>query len=227
MTGTGPAACTDGTADAFPCSRISLAKRVTLDELGASSSKDSWGWVDPEDGREYALIALNNRLSIVDVTLPAEPRVMGHVPTNTVASGWRDVKVFENHAFIVADNAGAHGMQVFDLRRVRGISESTTFSPDIVYGEFGSAHNIAINEASGFAYVVGSNTCAGGLHMIDIRVPINPLFAGCHNANGDTHDVLCVNYAGPDTEHLGKEICFGSNEDKVAVVDNFIKKTLR
>ena len=43
------------------------------------------------------------------------------------------------------------------------------------------AHNIVINEDSGFAYATGSNggddTCGGGLHMIDIHDPENPQFA--------------------------------------------------
>ena len=224
-TGTGPANCIDGSADAFSCSGISLAKRVTLETLGGSTGNDSWGWVDSFEEREYALMGLDNGIAIVDVTEPSAPVLKGHVPTNTIASSWRDVKVFDNHAFIVADNAGLHGMQVFDLTRLRGVAEVTAFTPDAVYADFGSAHNIAINEASGFAYVVGSDTCSGGLHMIDISTPVNPLFAGCHTADNYTHDAQCITYAGPDIDHTGKEICIGSNENKVVIVDTTDKNS--
>jgi hypothetical protein len=45
-------------------------------------------------------------------------------------------------------------------------------------------HNIAINEDTGFAYLVGTNTCNGGPHMVDIPEPQQPEFAGCFAADG-------------------------------------------
>ena len=59
-------------------------------------------------------------------------------------------------------------MQVFDLRRLRGLdgSEPVTFDADVVYDGVASAHNVVINEETGFAYVVGAagggETCGGG-----------------------------------------------------------------
>lgn len=214
----GPEACVDGMAGTFPCSGVSLRKRVTVGALGGAAGNDVWGWVDSTTGAEYALVGMDNGTVFVDVSDPANPVVLGRLPTHTVASTWRDIKVYQEHAYIVADRAGNHGMQVFDLTRLRDAIPLQNFIADLVYGDFGSAHNIAIDEASGFAYAVGSNTCGGGLHMIDINIPNNPRFAGCHAA-ADTHDVQCVLYGGPDTEHAGREICVSSNEDHVAVVD--------
>ena len=129
------------------------------------------------------------------------------------------MKVYQDHVYIVADNAGAHGMQVFDLTRLRGLVAPQTFAADVVYGNFENAHNIAINEDTGFAYAVGTNTCAGGLHFIDITTPNNPLFAGCHDLS-DTHDTQCVVYQGPDSDHAGREICVSSNgRDGAEIVD--------
>ncbi len=59
-------------------------------------------------------------------------------------------------------------MQVFDLTRLRGLVAPQTFFADVVYGDFENAHNLAINEDTGFAYAAGTNTCGEGLHMIDI-----------------------------------------------------------
>ena len=67
--------------------------------------------------------------------------------------------------------------------------------------------------------MVGTNTCAGGLHMIDIRKPRKPKFAGCFAGDGYTHDVQCVSYRGPDGAYGGKEICFAANEDTLTIVD--------
>jgi len=68
-------------------------------------------------------------------------------------------------------------------------------------------------------YAVGSDTCAGGLHMVDLNIPTLPQFAGCFDAHGYTHDVQCVVYAGPDQRYQGREVCFASNEDTLTIVD--------
>lgn len=49
--------------------------------------------------------------SFVDVTEPTSPKVLGFLPTHAGAPViWRDVKVYDNHAFIVSESQG-HGMQ--------------------------------------------------------------------------------------------------------------------
>jgi choice-of-anchor B domain-containing protein len=164
-------------------------------------------------------MGLRNGTAFVDVTNPETPVFLGRLPTQTTSSVWRDIKVYRDHAYIVADGAGGHGMQVFDLRRLRGVMAAQGWLPDAVYGDFANAHNLAINEEAGFAYAVGTNTCGGGLHMIDLSEPGNPLFAGCHLVTPDTHDAQCVIYAGPDTNFTGREICFNSNENHVEVAD--------
>ena len=66
--------------------------------------------------------------------------------------------MYNNHACIVADGAGAHGMQGFDLSRLRNVANRpATFEADAHYDGIASAHNIVINEQTGFAYAVGSN----------------------------------------------------------------------
>jgi len=221
--GTGPADCVAGSADGFSCNNIALAKNVTLATLGGTAGNDIWGWTDPLDNTEYVLMGLNNGTTFVRLTDPDNPTVVGRLPTQTSSSVWRDIKVYMNHAYVVADSAGAHGMQVFDLTRLRTGGTGQTFVADVVYGDFGSAHNLAIDESSGFAYVVGSDTCSGGLHMVDIRQPLSPMFAECHSVDGYTHDAQCVAYACPDPDHSGAEICFNSNEGSVAIVDVSIK----
>jgi choice-of-anchor B domain-containing protein len=216
-------ACEDGLAGGFPCHNVDLLERFSNSALGASSGNDSWGWTDPLTGREYALMGLNNGTSFIDITDPEASVLLGKLPTHSGNSVWRDIKVYANHAFIVAE-ATNHGMQVFDLTQLRGLSgPPVTFSETAFYGQFGRAHNIVIDEQSGYAYAVGSRqgtqSCNAGLHMIDIRNPQLPTFAGCFSTDGYTHDAQCTVYTGPDTTHQGKQICFAANEDTITIVD--------
>ena len=209
---TGPDSCNGGMAGDFACSGISLRKRVPNDEMGGGDGNDIWGWVDPMTGNEYAIMGLTNGTAFVDVTDADNPVFLGHLATNTTEAAWRDMKVYVDHAYIVADGAGAHGMQVFDLTRLRSAVPPQNFIADTVYTGFDNAHNLAINEATGFAYAVGTNTFNEGLHIIDISTPNNPLFAGFYS-DADIHDTQCVTYLGPDPDHAGSEICFSSSRD--------------
>lgn len=218
----GPAGCVDGMSDIFPCSGVALAGWLELPEIGGGQGSDSWGWKDELTGRYFALMGRSNGVAFIEVTDPVHPVYLGNLPRppGVPNSVWTDIKTYRDHAFIVGDEVLGHGIQVFDLTRLRQVQQPpVTFTMDAHYTEFNSAHNIFINEQSGFAYATGGETCAGGLHMVDIRQPTQPAFAGCFSADGYTHDVQCVIYRGPDSRYQGREICFASNEDSVTVVD--------
>ena len=216
------ATCTNGQAAGYDCSGVDLQAFLSISDMGGgrqTDGNDIWGWTDPATGKEYALVGLSSGTAFVDISTPTAPVYLGSLATHTSSSSWRDVKVYKNHAYIVSE-AGGHGMQVFDLTQLASVtSPPQTFSETAHYDQFGNAHNIVINEDSGFAYAVGSNSCAGGLHMVDISSPQAPSEAGCFSGDGYTHDAQCVMYTGPDTEHQGKEICVNSNEDTITIVD--------
>jgi choice-of-anchor B domain-containing protein len=174
-----------------------------------------WGWTDPETGKDYALVGTNMGTTIVDISDAKRPVVVGMLPTHSDIGGefWRDIKVYADHAFIVAEYDD-HGMQVLDLTQVRDLDISSgpvTFSETAHYAGIGHSHNVSINEDTGYAYVVGSDECSGGLHMVDISDPANPTFAGCFEDHGYTHDTQCVIYQGPDADYQGRELCFSAN----------------
>ena len=213
--------CENGQADGYPCSNVDLMSRLSLAQLGnPGNANDIWGWVDPVTGDPYALLGLDTGTAFIRITNPEQPVVVGYLPTHSSASLWRDIKTYQNHAFIGSE-AGGHGMQVFDLNQLRDYNGNNpvTFSETAHYGLFGNSHNIVINEESGFAFAVGANDCSGGLHMVNIQNPSNPSYAGCYSQDGYTHDSQCVIYNGPDTEYVGREICFSSNEDTVTITD--------
>jgi choice-of-anchor B domain-containing protein len=211
--------CENGFADGFPCDKYDLQARLTLNEMNAGFSNDSWGWTDPNDGKEYALVGLDNGTAFVDISDPVNIVYLGKLPAHSSSSIWRDLKVYNNYVFVVSE-ANGHGMQVFDLTRLRNvISPPETFTEDAWFGEFGDAHNIVINEDSGYAYVVGAGPFNGGPIFIDISDPVNPVAAGGYSAAGYTHDAQVVNYTGPDNDYTGREIMIASNADEIVIVD--------
>jgi choice-of-anchor B domain-containing protein len=213
--------CENGQADGYPCNNMDLMSRLSLAELGnPSNANDIWGWADSQTGDIYALLGLDTGTAFIRITNPEDPQVIGYLPTHSSASLWRDIKTYQDHAFIVSE-AGSHGMQVFDLNQLRNYDgdNPVNFSETAHYGLFGNSHNIVINEETGFAYAVGCNDCSGGLHMINIQEPASPTYAGCYSEDGYTHDTQCVIYNGVDTDYLGREICFSSNEDTVTITD--------
>ncbi|WP_199232393.1 choice-of-anchor B family protein [Rubrivivax albus] len=216
--------CAGGQADGYPCSKVDLRAFVPKASLGGGTQNlnDIWGWTDPLTGAEIAIVGRTHGTAFVDISVPTAPVLLGFLPSHNGGSdAWRDIKVYADHAFIVADGGGnaSHGLQVFDLRTLRGLPPGGTLSETAHLGTFGPAHNIAINEDTGYAYVVGSNRCSGGLYMVDVSSPQAPAFAGCFSADGYTHDTQCVVYAGPDAAYAGREICVAYNEDTVTVVD--------
>ncbi|PSR00582.1 MAG: hypothetical protein BRD48_00645, partial [Bacteroidetes bacterium QS_9_68_14] len=175
-------------------------------------------------------------MAFVDISDPQNPVYVGELPLtpgDTQPNSWRDAKVYKDHVYVVADNAGDHGMQVFDLTKLREYEpgdEPITYEAGMVYDKVNSAHNVAINKETGYAYIVGASgggqTCGGGLHMVNIQDPMNPTFAGCfadertgRRGTGYSHDAQCIVYDGPDEEFQGQEICFGANETALSIAD--------
>jgi choice-of-anchor B domain-containing protein len=236
--------CAAGKASAFDCRDVDLVAFMPASALGAKRGimiNDMWGWTDPQTGREFAIVGRLDGTAFVEVTDPARPVYLGELPLHAGARPnlWRDMKVYRNHAFIVSDGAGPHGVQVFDLTQLRDVrNPPATFKETAHYDRIHSAHNIAIDEESGFAYTIGNSlggeTCGGGPHMIDIRDPRRPTFAGCWAdtttglaRTGYTHDAQCVVYKGPDTRYRGRQICFNASENALGIADVTDKKAPR
>lgn len=229
--------CEEGKVDAFSCDNVELLSFLPVDAIGGIpgvTAADIWGWTDPETKREYALANRSDGTAFVDITDPVNPIYVGDLPTTpgSVPNIWRDVKTYKNYALIVADNVGDHGMQIFDLTLLRDVENPpVVFEPSALYRGIQSAHNVIVNEETGFAYIVGAdgggNSCGGELHMVDVRDPMNPKFAGCFNhvsIGQGTHDSQCVVYRGPDHRYHGREICFSSNATALSIADVTDKK---
>ena len=227
--------CTGGKVSIFDCNQVDLMSFMPVSAIGGKRGvqlSDVWGYNDPETGHEIVIVGRVDGTAFVDITDPSRPIYLGELPRTAGTPGtfWREIKTYKHYAFIVSDAAPHHGMQVFDLDRLRGVTRPQTFTEDAHYSMASSVHDIAADTVSGYVYLTGSNAggemCGGGLHMVDVRDPLHPKFAGCFSdpqtgrqGTGYTHDAQCVVYHGPTTKYQGRQICFGWNETHLSIAD--------
>ena len=240
--------CKDGKALDFACDNVDLLAFwpsadfggiLSMDPTGQvfSGNSDVWGWTDADTGTEIAMIGHANGTAFFRVNGGTDAEYLGSV-VNTAAQHaiWHDIKTVNDHALIVSESAPNHGMQVVDLSALvdaPAVPAGTPLLPDAIFTGSGSQHNVVTNDDTDFAYIVGgglklrtpiggigiASECDGGLFMIDMADPLNPVDAGCYEGDEYIHDAQCVTYAGPDTRFTGREICATFSEDYMSFVD--------
>lgn len=120
------------------------------------SASGNWGYTTA-DGRRFALTGTSEGLSIVDVTTPADSRVIDLIPGEH--SPWREVKTYRTWAYVTTE--APTGMDIVDLsdpdhpRKVRTWNETFT-----------SAHTLWIDEERGLLYANGTSN---GLRVLDLE----------------------------------------------------------
>ena len=213
--------CDDGFAGSYPCDKINQVAMMSLDGFDADNTNDIWGWTSPATKREYVLLGLDNKTAFIDITTPQYPIYLAFLPTATIASLWRDVKVIDHYAYIVSE-ADMHGLQILDLTQLENltaIGAPHQLDADAYYSGFGHAHNIVADTVNKYVYGVGSDTFQGGLHAVNVSDPLNPAYAGSNAFGGYVHDAQSVTYSGPDANFTGKQITVGFNADRIVVYD--------
>ncbi|EON68990.1 hypothetical protein W97_08248 [Coniosporium apollinis CBS 100218] len=230
--------CKDGRAGEYACDNVDMLDFISHEEMGSTTREgnDVWGWTSP-NGREFGAVGQTDGTAFVEVRPNGELTYLGRLPTQTVPSLWRDMKVIDGYCYIGSEAPG-HGLQVFDMRKLLSIklngndaSGPVTFNiaTDLTawFRGFGSSHNIVAHEEAKMIYAVGTGRrtpCQGGLFMVDVSDPANPTSPGCANQDGYVHDAQCVFYNGPDGKYNGREICFAYNEDTLTIMDVSDKK---
>jgi len=224
--------CVNGlSAGTYPCDGIDMLSRLSLADLGLSTGNDMWGWTDPETRRDYALMGGVEGTTIVDITRPRNPDIVGMLPSHSTIGNafWRDIKVYQNHMYVGSEHAG-HGIQVFDLTEVRGVTgPPVTFSETAVYEGVSNSHNIHINEETGFLYVIGATGLAPGRGPYLLTVDEPSSAAGTYDmsgaafgppfpAGGVSGDIVLVD-DGTGTTTDGCEPLVGFPAGAIALVD--------
>lgn len=148
---------------AFSQLNMSLLGHMTY--TGKGDGSDIWGYVD-EMGNEYALVGMENGVSIVDVTNPTNPNELFWV--NGAQTWWRDLKTWNDKVYIT--NEGGNGLMIIDLAPLPG---STNLSVTNYTGNnypFNTAHNLYIDE-NGYCYIFGSDYGVGGAIILNLNLP--------------------------------------------------------
>jgi choice-of-anchor B domain-containing protein len=216
------------TAGAFNSWNVTFQSQLPLAQIGGGSKGSSlYGWVDPLTQREYAIMGRSNGTAFVDITNPRQPKYVANLPmaAGSVATDWREPKVYGNYAFVGVDNTN-HPIQIVDLTKLRAYSGTPLqLAADRNFRGNGNtltkAHTLAINPQSGFLYAARTDKYSGGIMAIDVRNPLNAFEAGGYSGDGITHETQVVTYRGPDLEHRGKEIAFNSNAKTGSAQDTF------
>lgn len=169
--------------------------------------------------------------AFAEITAEGKLSYLGRLPKYTTAqdSIWREIRGYNNY-MVIGSEAVAHNIQIFDMTKLLDLDPASpkTFSQDDLTGLFtglpnGRTHNVVINAAKNYAVSVGAqprnSSCASGLIFIDLTNPANPTSPGCAAQDGYVHDAQCLPYNGPDTQYVGKDICYGYNEDTLTIYD--------
>lgn len=204
-------------------------------DLGSATGEGSstWGWTSPE-GREFIAVAQADGASFSEVSAEGKLIYLGRLPQYPTAEPiiWREIRGYKNF-IVIGSEAENHGIQIFDMSKLLTLDPANPYTfdnlnPDDLTGYFnelpiGRTHNTVVNEELGYAVAVGAqprtDACRAGLIFIDLSDPANPTTPGCAADDGYVHDAQCVVYRGPDTEFVGRDICYGYNEDTLTIYD--------
>lgn len=194
---------------------------IPLAEMLAEKVNDIASWYDHEQGQSYILAGCDNGTAIYRVLPGGRPMYMGKLPTSSVSSLWRDIKVVQHHAYVVSE-APAHGMQVLNLEALREwhpLDGPLAWAPDTVVGAPSSAHNLIAYEHKNVLIQVGSTFAGGGAVLFDVQNPEAPQLVGTASEWGAFHDGHALKYDGPDMEHAGKDVLFAAGSGKLWILD--------
>jgi len=149
----------------------------------SESGNDVWGYVDPNNGQEYAVFGTRTSTRIYSLEDPANPieraRIMG------ASSTWRDMKQVGQYLYVVADQ-GQDGLLIINMTEAPENITHKFFEVEAVVTNQGIAtadtvrtcHNIYADD-TGFIYLSGCNPGNGGVIILDANEdPENPITVG-------------------------------------------------
>lgn len=155
-------------------------------EFTASHTSNIWGY--EKGGKEYALVGLTGSAghdvacAIVDVTHPSNPVLLHTVPgPNSI---WREIRTWGDYAYITTEAGG--GVTIVDLSQLPASITTKMIT------EVSAIHALHID--NGYLYLYGGDSpvSLGGIYVLDLTDPWNPVFAGRYNANY-VHDGIVRN----------------------------------
>ncbi len=142
----------------------------------------SWSYVAP-GGAEYGLVGGYGGTHIIALGDSTNVRQAAFVPGPQ--SNWREITVIGNHAYVVTEG-GNVGIQVIDLSPLPdSVRMVTSFN-----SRFATGHMIMrdVDVDSPYVYVSGASG-TGGVHIINVSNPAQPVQIGLYDPVYYIHDV--------------------------------------
>ena len=235
----------------YSCNDVALLSHIPLGRFSTkpTSASNLWGYVDPDDNREYAILGLSNGTAVVEVTNPIKPRIVGVVPA--VESQWREVKAmsvynqktgkYDGYVYVVTESV--QGLQIIDLSKL-----PKSVSLIRIDHEIKTAHTLFISNvdfATGivkpgltpYLYLNGANRGdfraahegpGRGLTVFDLKNPKNPQIVGeysdtyVHDIYAQTFDDSRASQCAPG--HNPCEVVFAWTGEDFRIIDYTDKK---
>jgi len=158
----------------YNISLLSVVSPETTNNWYASQTKYAgcYGWHNPVDNREYAIIGSTKGNHFIEVTQPQNPVVRDFVPGASQNSLWREIKTYQQYAYLVSDDNGSK-FQIVDM----------SYLPDsvhVVYNSsalFTKAHTIFVDGNKLYCGGVSVVGVSGAISMMvyDLSNPANPV----------------------------------------------------
>lgn len=186
-------------AQTYPSQNISLLSQANPETMlgwyGYGTKYSSvYGWANPVDNREYAILGGSSGTYFYDVTNPSSPVLSDFVPALPNNALWREFKTYQNYAYLVSDDGGSK-LQIVDM----------SYLPDSVH----IVHNSnTIFSRSHTIYVEGNKLWCGSvtrtspstfysMAVYDLSNPASPVLLRSLNQDypsiGHVHDMYVRN----------------------------------
>jgi choice-of-anchor B domain-containing protein len=196
--------CVNNTAGAFECANVDLLAHMPLSSFSSTpgEANDIWGHVDLNTGYEYAIIGLQNGVSVVNVSDPENPVEVGTI--DGASSTWRDIKVYQHfdeslnlwraYAYATIDRSN----QFVSVISLNNLPETITLAENnfsvnnahnVYISNVDHSLNIALADLTPSLQLVGSNKSGGAFRSYSLENPETISLTSTNSAgDGYTHD---------------------------------------
>jgi choice-of-anchor B domain-containing protein len=123
-----------------------------------------WGYTHP-DGREYALLGVQNGTAIIDITNSPTLKEVAFIPSATTM--WRELKTYKNYAYVVTDNANT-GIEIIDLSELPARATKVA-----TYSGLPQNHTLFIDEENAILYTMGGS--GESVVALSLEDPLQPV----------------------------------------------------
>jgi choice-of-anchor B domain-containing protein len=111
--------CLFSIAQTYPSYNISLLSNIAPETTnnwygGQTKYASCYGWYNPVDSKEYAILGTTKGNYFIEVTNPSTPVVRDYVVGAAQNSLWREIKTYQNYAYLVSDDNN-NKLQIVDM----------------------------------------------------------------------------------------------------------------